>query len=264
MSKLPYMQFYPGDWIQDTRALSLAAKGTWIDLLCAMWRSQNRGTLTLPIVGYSRLIGADAEQAQRAIKELTDMQICDTRTECNGDVTLICRRMIKDERERDLTRLRVQNHRNADVTQAALPDVTRKKRSCNASVTPYISEVRSQKSETEETPKPPSAANAAGSAVSEFNQKQFAELWSIKFKAVHGVCYVFQPKDFPAVKTLLLIPDESPGSLTSMAEKAWRLSDKQDFLRSSAMTVAGFSSQFVRIRDAVKRTAQPIRKGPNI
>ncbi len=30
MAKLPAFQFYPGDWIQDTRALTLAAKGAWI------------------------------------------------------------------------------------------------------------------------------------------------------------------------------------------------------------------------------------------
>lgn len=133
MGKAPAFQFYPGDWMQDTRVLSLAAKGAWIDLLCAMWRSQTRGKLSLPWVGYARLIGASVEQTKAAIGELIDMQICDYDTDgnadCNGNVTLINRRMLREERERELTRCRVERHRNADV-----------KRDCNgisnAKVTP--------------------------------------------------------------------------------------------------------------------------------
>ena len=125
MGKNPAFLFYPGDWIQDTRPLSLAAKGAWIDLLCAMWRSQTKGSLTLSIVGYSRLIGATVDQTTSVIKELTDLQICDTVTLCNGDVTLINRRMMKEEKERISTRFRVKRYRN-----------NTEKRDCNANVTP--------------------------------------------------------------------------------------------------------------------------------
>lgn len=126
MGKQPAFQFYPGDWMQDTRVLSLAAKGAWIDLLCAMWRSQTRGKLSLPWLGYARLIGASVEQTKAAINELIDMQICDfeedSNADCNGNVTLINRRMVREERERELTRCRVERHRNADM-----------KRTCNGS-----------------------------------------------------------------------------------------------------------------------------------
>ncbi len=124
-AKLPAFQFYPGDWMQDTRCLSLASKGAWIDLLCAMWRSQTRGQLFLPIVGYARIISSTVDQTEAVIKELTDMQICDCETNGNGIVTLINRRMCREEKERIATRLRVQKFRN-----------TEEKRLCNANVTP--------------------------------------------------------------------------------------------------------------------------------
>ena len=118
MKKYPAFQFYPGDWLQDTRALSLSAKGAWIDFLCAMWHSQSRGMLSLTLVGYSRLIGATVEQTKAVITELVDLGICETIngrdkdvTDCNEKVTLINRRMIREEKQRENNRLRVKRHR---------------------------------------------------------------------------------------------------------------------------------------------------------
>jgi hypothetical protein len=78
MAKMPAFQFYPGDWIQNTRILSLAAKGAWIDILCALWRSQTRGSLTLPLTGWALLFGCTADQAAAVITGLVDMQIRDS------------------------------------------------------------------------------------------------------------------------------------------------------------------------------------------
>ena len=124
MGKLPAFQFYPGDWMQDTRCISVAAKGAWIDLLCAMWRSQTRGKLSLPMLGYARLIGATVDQTETLINELIDMRICDSETNGNGNVTLINRRMSREEQERISTRCRVRKFRNAEG-----------KRTCNENVT---------------------------------------------------------------------------------------------------------------------------------
>lgn len=124
MSKLPWMQFDVADWMQDTRALSCMAKGAWIDILCSMWRSKERGKISLPMIGYARLIGTDEVTAQSIIQELIELGICDTSKECNGNVTLTSRRMARDEREREQTNMRVKRYRNAHVTE-----------DCNASVT---------------------------------------------------------------------------------------------------------------------------------
>src|SRR6266851_4554542 len=133
MGKNPSFPFYPADWIRDTRCLSPAAKGAWIDLLSEMWWAQNRGTLTLPLVGYARVIGATVDQAVTLLGELIDMQICNAFTEqgtplghlsemisqgvtedvttCNGKVTLVSRRMEREEKERKSGALRVARFR---------------------------------------------------------------------------------------------------------------------------------------------------------
>jgi hypothetical protein len=91
------IKFSTADWMINTRPLSLAAKGAWIDLLCIMSNAQNRGVLQMSIEGYARVIGATAEQAGRVIAELIESNICDNFTEPDGRVTLISRRMVVDE-----------------------------------------------------------------------------------------------------------------------------------------------------------------------
>lgn len=145
MAKAPSFPFYPSDYLRDTRVLSLAAKGAWSDLLCFMWGAQNRGSLTSTVVGYSRMIGATVEQTVAVLNEIIETGTCDafaddtrqtrlvtiggvpkeieessvtssvTKTDNvtigNGKVTLICRRMFRQENERKNTALRVQKFR---------------------------------------------------------------------------------------------------------------------------------------------------------
>lgn len=107
MGKQPAFMFYPGDWVQDTRSLSLATKGAWIDILCALWRSQTRGSLTLPIIGWARLISATVAHTEAVITELVDMRVCEcTKNSQNlsapddRQMTLINRRMFREGNER--------------------------------------------------------------------------------------------------------------------------------------------------------------------
>lgn len=67
MGKKPFFPFFTGDWVQDTRILSLQAKGAWIDLLTAMWHNHERGRLTLTWVGLSRLLGASVDSTKAAL-----------------------------------------------------------------------------------------------------------------------------------------------------------------------------------------------------
>lgn len=114
MGKQPAFQFYVGDWLKDTRGLSLEAKGAWIDILNFMWHSETRGKLSLKWLNYSRHLGTDIEQTKRAISELIDLNICDcyldsddkkiTNSEdvrkCNKNVILINRRMYREDKLR--------------------------------------------------------------------------------------------------------------------------------------------------------------------
>jgi len=46
---LPAMPFYVGDWLKDPviRILSHEERGIWLDMLCLMWESKERGYLTI-------------------------------------------------------------------------------------------------------------------------------------------------------------------------------------------------------------------------
>jgi hypothetical protein len=116
---------YPSDYVRDTRVLSLAAKGGWFDVLCHLHSSSTRGTATLPVIGWARIMGASVDQADAVITELDGMRIADVIRHDNGDVTLSSRRMMREYITREQTRLRVERHRakeacnaggNADVT----------------------------------------------------------------------------------------------------------------------------------------------------
>ena len=168
------MQFYPADWLGDTRSLSLAAKGAWIDILCILHSSTTRGERTLSLIEWSRIMGASLEQSVSVIDELATSGVADVSQNgnavCNGicnavcnanvtpDVTLVtlCNRRMKNEAitqaqaraiAREKTRIRVERHRLAKKRN---PDSEHRKSNdseggCNASnapVTPYNLETR--------------------------------------------------------------------------------------------------------------------------
>lgn len=119
MGKNPAFQFYPGDWIQDTSVLTLEAKGAWIDLLCAMWRSETRGTLHLTIDQYSRLLRVPVETTKSILEELMLTKCGDIfctkvtlkNAESNDPVTVSNRRMVREEKDRKNTRKRGEKYR---------------------------------------------------------------------------------------------------------------------------------------------------------
>jgi hypothetical protein len=144
--KSPDFKFDPGDWIQDTAPLSLAARGAWIDILCALHRSSTRGTMTLPLIGWARLLRSTVDQAKAVMEELIGLRICDSNAPCNaindGDVTLVNRRMVREENDRLLGRERQKRYRGAHGQAASNGDVTDRvtenKRQRNGDVTTHI------------------------------------------------------------------------------------------------------------------------------
>jgi len=71
MSKAPAFQFYVGDWIQDTRILTPASRGIWADLLCFMWRSDERGKVTGTYPQLARLLSASETEIREILHELS-------------------------------------------------------------------------------------------------------------------------------------------------------------------------------------------------
>lgn len=99
MAKQPAFQFYPGDWLQDTRVLTPATRGIWIDMLCFMWRSPERGKLSFTYEQYARLLSCNIEEIKSSITELnlTNVGLISE----NGDKIIIeNRRMVNEEKDR--------------------------------------------------------------------------------------------------------------------------------------------------------------------
>jgi len=117
MSKAPSFPLYPADIIRDTRILSLEARGAWCDFLFFAHSSEHRGKLTYTISGWARLWGCDVATAQRCINEIKDTNIGNV-TICNDDVTIINRRMVKEEKIKEQTKLRVRRHRETHPCNA--------------------------------------------------------------------------------------------------------------------------------------------------
>lgn len=135
------MKFEPALWLADTRLLSPAAKGAWIDTICQMVHSVTRGGLRLSLAGWARLWSMTCDQAKMVVDELDTTRIADVIRDSNGDVTLLCRRLVREAREHHQMVERVAKHRGkmSDVAGAIGPEGAAQQNlrapGCNANVT---------------------------------------------------------------------------------------------------------------------------------
>jgi len=140
MAKLPFMPFFPSDYLRDTRCLSLAARGVWMDLICALWNSPTRGKKTLTIEGWAGEVGKGIEEVSGYISELNTQRIFSSSRKPNGLLTITSRRMVREEKARESNRIRQRRHYGRVTTQK--PNAI-----TNANITPDISYIRSHISE---------------------------------------------------------------------------------------------------------------------
>ena len=131
--KAPAFQFYVRDWLSDENLgrCSAATRGVWMDMLCYMWLSEERGVLrNLTHESIASLCRCDVETASFAVRELHKTCTCDVRvSRRNGTITVQNRRMVREESARKAARERIRRHRE----HAAETPVKRQR---NADVTP--------------------------------------------------------------------------------------------------------------------------------
>jgi uncharacterized protein YdaU (DUF1376 family) len=97
--KLPYIPMYTGDYIKDTRDLSLEAKGAWSDMILFMWVNNSKGILTGTVDDFTRRIGSTSpEQTTRIITEIAFKKVGDVTQDDNGYITITCRRLAREAR----------------------------------------------------------------------------------------------------------------------------------------------------------------------
>lgn len=126
MAKLPAFQFYPGDWMKDPalRSVSYAARGLWMDMLSLMFENDRRGYLQVngkPVnaAQLARMTGGATDEVSHCLQELENSGVYSS----TDDGTIFSRRIVRDERQRQQTAVRVHRYRqrNSDVTQAVTP-----------------------------------------------------------------------------------------------------------------------------------------------
>lgn len=105
--------FYTGDWLKDTRCLTPAAKGTWIDLICFAWDAPQRGILSMTMDSFARLLGQSRDEVVINLCELGDLKVIDLERKSNGIVQVTCRRQVREESARESNRYRAEKHRNS-------------------------------------------------------------------------------------------------------------------------------------------------------
>jgi uncharacterized protein YdaU (DUF1376 family) len=96
MGKQPYIPFYIGDYLKDTRILPLAVRGAWVDLILFMWDAPVRGELIGTIQEIARLIGCDTSEAKFALDLLKQKNTASIDLLPSGEYKIVSRRMKKD------------------------------------------------------------------------------------------------------------------------------------------------------------------------
>ena len=128
MGKAPAEQFYWNDWLSDVelQQASACTKGVWINMLCRMWYSNPKGELHGTKASLAKLCICTLEEFDLFLKEAQALLFCYMSRNANGDVTLRNRRMFRQEKDRELGRLRQERFRdkhksNGDITPPSSP-----------------------------------------------------------------------------------------------------------------------------------------------
>lgn len=153
MTKLPFMQFYPADYLRDTRCLSLAARGAWMDILCTLWNSPKRGKRTLTVEGWAGEIGKASAEVSLVLMELEANQIGKIFHENDAKITIMSQRMLRDDKNRKAAAQRKREQRDREKSQPGHRPVTHPSQPGHRDISEVIlhtSEVISQKSDSGE------------------------------------------------------------------------------------------------------------------
>lgn len=70
MVNQPWIKIFVGDWIRDTRKLSMRARGAYADLKMQLWISDIRGVITGDITDVSLLLGISYTETELLLQEL--------------------------------------------------------------------------------------------------------------------------------------------------------------------------------------------------
>ncbi len=126
MGDLPFIKFFYGDWLKDTVMLEAETRGFWLDMILYMHNQGHTGVFEGTWKEAAKAGRCDLEQTKRAVEELQKYEVADVENltvrsmsdECQVDVRIINRRMVREEKERETNRL----HKQASRKRKKKPD----------------------------------------------------------------------------------------------------------------------------------------------
>lgn len=94
--KQPYIPIYTGDYLKDTRSLSLEAKGAWMDLILFIWVNGAAGMIEGTMEDFARMVGTSEVKFASILLELKRKNICDVFGDETKVFKIVCRRMARE------------------------------------------------------------------------------------------------------------------------------------------------------------------------
>ncbi|MCH8928384.1 MAG: hypothetical protein IIB39_06665 [Candidatus Marinimicrobia bacterium] len=110
MGKRPASMFYWMDFDRDTRALSLRAVGAWMRIMGQLHFSNDRGRKRQSVRSWANVTGCTPSELEKIISELREHNVGKFRF-YHGQLTIISRRMIREEEQRENENERVRRFR---------------------------------------------------------------------------------------------------------------------------------------------------------
>lgn len=95
MAKNPYIKFYIGDYIKDTRILPLNVRGGWAELILQMWNNDPQGELVGSMEEFARVMCCSIEEASFCINLLKEKKIFSYEEKEEGKIRIISRKQKK-------------------------------------------------------------------------------------------------------------------------------------------------------------------------
>jgi hypothetical protein len=105
MEKLPWYPFYPNDWNKKLEEHPLEIEGAWIRLCNKLHWSKTRGKGQKTVAQWAKVLRVDVDKTIEILRYLRQEDIATLHGDLsNGDsrVTLVSRRMVRDEKVRQI------------------------------------------------------------------------------------------------------------------------------------------------------------------
>lgn len=135
MAKLFYMQFYPSDYQADVRCLPMATQGAWMQILCVLWRSPQRGKRTLNLDEWARELGCTSSDLSLYLMQLEHHKVGKISRELIENVeqiTISSKRIMREKMKQSLALKRKQKQRVASMSRGCHTNVTALSHQCHA------------------------------------------------------------------------------------------------------------------------------------